>query len=94
MTQQQMCKLLDVPKRTLRNWKKSRNRLYNLLENIDYNEVRNKINGYDLDDIVEFEPSKYSYNLFWKTNQKSEQKVYTIISNYLSTLNKSDIQMV
>jgi len=94
MTQQQMSKLLDVPERTLRDWKKSRNRLYNLLENTDYNEAKNKINVYDLNDIVEFEPSQYSYNLFWQTNQKSEQKVYAIISNYLSTLNKSDIQIL
>ena len=45
MTQQQMSKLLDVSDRTLRDWK--RNRLYTLLENLDYNEVKNKIDVVD-----------------------------------------------
>ena len=40
MTQQQMSRLLDVPDRTLRDWKKSRQRLYNLLELLEYKEVK------------------------------------------------------
>lgn len=47
MTQQQMSKLLDVSDRTLRDWKSNRNRLYTLLENLDYNEVKNKIDVVD-----------------------------------------------
>lgn len=39
MTQQQISKLLDVPDRTLRDWKKNRHRLYNLLESLEYDEV-------------------------------------------------------
>lgn len=31
MTQQQISKLLDVPDRTLRDWKKNRQRLYNCI---------------------------------------------------------------
>ena len=50
MTQQQIVKLLDLPERTLRDWKKSRNRLYTLLENIEYEEVKSKIDVVDLDD--------------------------------------------
>ncbi|MCD4668347.1 MAG: hypothetical protein K8R44_07155 [Sulfurimonas sp.] len=92
MTQQQMSKLLDVPDRTLRDWKKKRHRLYHLLENTDYKEAKQKINVADIDDIVEFNPSNYSYNLFWQTNQISNQKVYSIISNYLSTMNQDDIK--
>ena len=92
MTQQQMSKLLDIPERTLRDWKHGRNRLYTLLENLEYEDAKNRINAVDMDDIVDFEPSEYSSNMFWQTNQKSQQKVYAIISNYLSTLNVEDIK--
>ena len=73
MTQQQMSKLLDVPDRTLRDWKKSRTRLYQLLESTEYQDAKAKINVSDVDDMVEFDPSDYSYNLFWQTNQTSSQ---------------------
>jgi DNA-binding transcriptional regulator YiaG len=43
MTQQQMSRLLDVPDRTLRDWKKSRHRLYNLLESLEYDEAKSKL---------------------------------------------------
>lgn len=94
MTQQQMSKLLDLPQRTLRDWKSSRNRLYTLLSNLEYDEVKSKTGVVDLSDSVEFEPSEFSVNLFWQTNQKSHQKVYSIISNYLSTLNPNDIKIL
>ena len=92
MTQQQMSKLLDIPERTLRVWKHGRNRLYTLLENLEYEDAKNRINAVDMDDIIDFEPSEYSSNMFWQTNQKSQQKVYAIISNYLSTMNVDDIK--
>ena len=92
MTQQQMSKLLDIPERTLRDWKHGRNRLYNLLENLEYEDAKNRINAVDMDDIIDFEPSEYSSNMFWQINQKSQQKVYAIISNYLSTMNADDIK--
>jgi hypothetical protein len=92
MTQQQMSRLLDVPERTLRDWKKSRHRLYNLLETLEYDEVKSKLNVLDTDDVVNFNPKDYSTNLFWQTNKTSKQKVYAIISNYLSTMNKEDIK--
>ena len=57
MTQQQIIKLLDLPERTLRDWKKSRNRLYTLLENIEYEEAKSKIDVVDLDDTIEFNPN-------------------------------------
>jgi len=88
MTQQQMSKLLDVPDRTLRDWKKSRQRLYSL----EYQEAKEKINAVDVDDVIVFDPKAYSHNLFWQTNEQSEQKVYSIISNYLSTMNEDDIK--
>ncbi|WP_434579784.1 hypothetical protein MLC52_07020 [Sulfurimonas sp. NW15] len=94
MTQQQISRLIDVPDRTLRDWKKNRHRLYNLLESLEYDEVKQKIGAVDTDDVVVFDPKAYSTNLFWQTNQTSEQKVYAIISNYLSTLNKDDIKML
>ena len=92
MTQQQISKLLDVPDRTLRDWKKNRHRLYHLLESLEYDEAKLKINAVDANDVIVFDPSQYSYNLFWQTNEQSEQKVYSIISNYLSTMNDNDIQ--
>ena len=56
MTQQQISKLLDVPDRTLRDWKKNRQRLYSLLESINYDEAKEKINVVDIDDVVIFDP--------------------------------------
>lgn len=94
MTQQQISKLLDVPDRTLRDWKKSRQRLYSLLESLNYDEAKEKINAVDVDDVVRFDPRSYSNNLFWQTNDASEQKVYAIISNYLSTMNDYDIKIL
>ena len=35
--------------------------------------------------MIIFNPRTYSANFFWQTNETSEQKVYAIISNYLST---------
>ena len=92
MTQQQISKLLDVPDRTLRDWKKNRHRLYSLLESLEYGEAKEKINAVDVDDVIVFDPTKYSHNLFWQTNEQSEQKIYSIISNYLSSMNEYDIQ--
>jgi hypothetical protein len=94
MTQQQMSKLLDLPERTLRDWKSGRNRLYTLLQNLEYDEVKVKIDAVDLSDEVEFDPSNFSVNLFWQTNNSSKQKVHTIISNYLSTINQNDIKIL
>jgi hypothetical protein len=92
MTQQQISKLLDVPDRTLRDWKKSRQRLYSLLESLEYGEAKEKINAVDVDDVIIFDPRAYSHNLFWQTNEQSEQKVYSIISNYLSSMNDNDVK--
>lgn len=94
MTQQQISKLLDVPDRTLRDWKKSRQRLYTLLESLEYDEVKKKINAVDIDDLIVFDPRVYSHNLFWQTNNQSKQKVYAIISNYLSSMNGDDIKIL
>lgn len=94
MTQQQMSKLLDVPDRTLRDWKKNRSRLYHLLEDTNYDDAKQKLNVVDVNDIIKFVPSSYSNNLFWQTNQTSEQKVYSIISKYLATINKNDIKIL
>lgn len=92
MTQQEMSKLLDIPDRTLRDWKKNRQRLYQLLESTDYADAKEKINVVDVNDVVTFEPTGFSYNLFWQTEQRSQQKVYAIISNYLSTMQLEDIK--
>jgi len=59
------------------------------LEYLDYNKVKDAIS---IDDIVFFDPKYYSQNLFWQTNKISEQKVYAIISKYLSTMDKNNIK--
>jgi len=92
MTQQQISRLLDVPDRTLRDWKSNRHRLYTLLESLEYDEAKQKINAADTDDVIIFDPRAYSTNLFWQTNKKSQQKVYAIISNYLASMNVDDIK--
>lgn len=91
MTQQQISQLLDVPDRTLRDWKKGRHRLYSLLESLSYEDVKDTISVKDINDVVEFIPNKYTFNCFWQTNKSSQQKVYSIISGYLGTMNKEDI---
>ena len=60
MTQQQISRLLDVPDRTLRDWKHNRQRLYTLLESLEYDEAKSKLNVVDTDDIVDFNPKDYS----------------------------------
>jgi len=92
LTQQQISRLLDVPDRTLRDWKSNRRRLYTLLKSLEYDEAKQKIKAVDTDDVIIFDPKAYSTNLFWQTNEKSEQKVYAIISKYLSTMNQDDIK--
>ena len=72
MTQQQISKLLDVPDRTLRDWKKSRQRLYTLLESLEYEEVKEKINGVDIDDVDwANEIRKKAYGENWKPSNSS-----------------------
>ena len=57
MNQQQMHKLLDVPERTLRDWKKgNRDKLYKLLETLDYDTAQQLLNmsgNMDLKSLVE-----------------------------------------
>ena len=94
MTQQEMSRLLDIPDRTLRDWKKSRTRLYSLLESLNYTETKEQQSFYDTNDVVVFRPEKYTTNCFWQTNETSEQTVYSIIYNYLSLMNPQDIKQI
>lgn len=59
MNQQQMHKLLDVPERTLRDWKTgNRDKLYKLLEILDYDtaqQLLNMNNNSDLKELLENE---------------------------------------
>ena len=59
MTQQQMQELLNVPERTLRDWKKgNREKLYQLLETLDYDQAEqllNMTNNNDLKKLLENE---------------------------------------
>ena len=59
MTQQQIQKLLNVPERTLQDWKKGNiAKLYQLLETLDYNQAEqllNMTNNNDLKKLLENE---------------------------------------
>jgi len=59
VTQQQIQQLLNVPERTLRDWKKgNRAKLYHLLETLDYNQAEqllNMTNNNDLKKLLENE---------------------------------------
>lgn len=94
MTQQEISRLLDIPDRTLRDWKKNRSRLYSLLESLDYAQTKEKYSLEDLNDTVTFNPKKYTTNCFWQTNETSTQTVYSIIYNYLSLMDSSDIKEI
>ncbi|QOY55608.1 hypothetical protein HUE87_05100 [Candidatus Sulfurimonas marisnigri] len=94
MTQQEISRLLDIPDRTLRDWKKNRSRLYDVLESLDYDETKEKQSFQDTNDVVVFNPKKYTTNCFWQTNETSSQTVYSIIYNYLSLMDASDIKQI
>ncbi len=52
MNQQQMHKLLDVPERTLRDWKiGNRDKLYKLLETLDYDTAQQLLNMHNHSDL-------------------------------------------
>ncbi|HFU76596.1 MAG TPA: hypothetical protein ENK66_10165 [Arcobacter sp.] len=59
MTQQQIQELLNVPERTLRDWKKgNRSKLYQLLKSLDYSQaeqILNRTNNNDLKKLLENE---------------------------------------
>jgi len=71
MTQQQMQELLNVPERTLRDWKKgNRAKLYQLLKTLDYNQAQqllNMSNNNDLKKLLENEKYFTSLRDFEKT---------------------------
>ena len=70
MNQQQMHKLLDVPERTLRDWKTgNRDKLYKLLETLDYETAQhllNMNNNSDLKRLLENETHYSSLRDFEK----------------------------
>ena len=70
MNQQQMHTLLDVPERTLRDWKKgNRSKLYKLLETLDYDSAKKLLdmnNNMDLKKVLENEQYYDSLRTFEK----------------------------
>lgn len=76
MTQQQMQKLLNVPERTLRDWKKgNREKLYKLLESLDYDkaeELLNMTNNNDLKKLLENE-------VYFDSLRDFEKSLYPIL---------------
>jgi len=76
MNQQQMHTLLDVPERTLRDWKKgNRGKLYQLLETLDYEAAQKLLdmhNHMDLKRVLENEQYYSSLRTF-------EKDLYTVL---------------
>ncbi len=76
MNQQQMHKLLDVPERTLRDWKSgNRGKLYKLLETLDYEVAQNLLdmnNNMDLKKVLENEQ-------FYSSLREFEKDLYRVL---------------
>lgn len=76
MNQQQMHTLLDVPERTLRDWKKgNRDKLYRLLETLDYNTAQQLLNmnkNMDLKRLLENE-------LYYNSLRTFEKDLYEVL---------------
>lgn len=76
MNQQQMHTLLDVPERTLRDWKKgNRDKLYRLLETLDYNTAQQLLNmnkNMDLKRLLENE-------LYYSSLRTFEKDLYEVL---------------
>ena len=63
MNQQQMHKLLDVPERTLRDWKAgNRDKLYKLLETLDYETAQQLLNMNNNSDLKKLLENKTYYS--------------------------------
>ena len=96
MNQQEMHKLLDVPERTLRDWKKgNRDKLYKLLETLDYATAQQLLNmndNMDLKNLLENKEHFDSLRAFEKSLYKilvsgRESKVWLKLSKDI-TLSK------
>ena len=76
MNQQQMHVLLDVPERTLRDWKKgNRDKLYRLLETLDYDTAKQLLtmnNNMDLKRLLENEK-------YYSTLRDFEKDLYAVL---------------
>jgi len=76
MNQQQMHKLLDVPERTLRDWKTgNRDKLYKLLETLDYEtaqQLLNMNNNSDLKKLLENEE-------YYTSLREFEKELYKVL---------------
>ncbi|MCH9739282.1 MAG: hypothetical protein K0U38_00355 [Epsilonproteobacteria bacterium] len=63
MTQQQMQQLLNVPERTLRDWKKgNRAKLYQLLETLDYDQAEQLLNMSNNNDLKKLLENEQHFN--------------------------------
>jgi hypothetical protein len=63
VNQQQMHRLLDVPERTLRDWKKGkRDKLYKLLESLDFDAAQNLLQASDDLDLRRLLENEHHYD--------------------------------
>ncbi len=76
MNQQQMHKLLDVPERTLRDWKKgNRDKLYRLLETLDYETAQTLLNMNNNSDLKRLLDNEHYYNAL----RDFEKHLYSVL---------------
>ncbi len=76
MNQQQMHKLLDVPERTLRDWKKgNRDKLYRLLETLDYDTAEQLLNMVNNDDLKRLLENEKHFNAL----RDFEKDLYSVL---------------
>ena len=76
MNQQQMHKLLDVPERTLRDWKKgNRDKLYKLLETLDYDTAQQLL---DMNDNMDLK-SLLENGQYFSSLRDFEKSLYRVL---------------
>ena len=76
MNQQQMHKLLNVPERTLRDWKKgNRDKLYKLLETLDYDTAQQLLNMSDNMDLK----SLLENGQYFSSLREFEKSLYEVL---------------
>jgi hypothetical protein len=76
VNQQQMHKLLDVPERTLRDWKKgNRDKLYKLLETLDYDTAQQLLNMNDNMDLK----SLLENGQYFSSLREFEKSLYEVL---------------
>lgn len=82
MTQQQMHSLLDVPQRTLRDWKSgNREKLYTLLETLDYDAVQSLLSTHSKERLMQLLENEKYYSDY----RGFEKSLYPLLLSHRDT---------